>query len=132
MKTRYRIQAFVYNKRGEFMGVGYNSYTKSHPLQAYFAKQAGIPNKIYLHAEMEALIRAGLGTWKTTYPYSIDVTSKDNNGKLRNAKPCLICTLAMIAFGIKKVNYTTPEGWVYGKTPEEILEEHKQQSTKDK
>ena len=58
MKKRYIILAKVKNKQGDCIGIASNSYTKSHPLQKHFAKLAGQPNKIFLHAEILALIRA--------------------------------------------------------------------------
>lgn len=131
MKTRYNIQAIIRNKKGLIMSVGHNNYIKSHPLQAHFAKLAKQPNKIYLHAEIEACIRAGLGAWIPEYPYSIDIERKDKQGNLRNAKPCPICVLAMEAFGIKIVNYTTDKGWVYGKTVEELKNEYRSDYTND-
>lgn len=130
MKTRYVICATVFNKQGKITGWATNDYTKSHPIQKHFAQLAGQPHKIYLHAEILALLRA------SKFPNDINSIEVYRyhplTGLMQLAKPCKVCLTAMIAFGIKKVNYTTPEGWVYGKTPEEILAEHKQQSTKDK
>ena len=132
MKTRYLITAICYDKQSKLLSVADNHYTKSHPLQKHFAVLAGYPNKIYLHAEILAMIR-GMANSTDNKLHTINVMQW-KNGKYALAKPCKVCLTAMIAFGIKKVNYTTPEGWVYGKTPEEILEEHKRNSlsTKDK
>ena len=59
MKTRYKILATCFNKYGIPLSKGENSYKKTHPLQAYFAERVGHPQRIYLHAEILALIRAG-------------------------------------------------------------------------
>ena len=122
MKTRYNVRAIINDKQGHCLSLASNSYTKSHPLQAHFAKLAGQPNKIYLHAEILALIRSSL--YSNNKPYEINISRiKDN--KDYSAKPCPICVLAMEAFGIKIVNYTTNKGWVYGKKVEEFKDEYR-------
>ena len=121
MKKRYRILAKVFNKQHFCIGAATNSYTKSHPLQKHFAKLAEQPNKIYLHAEILALIRASANP--NAKIHSIEIEQWDMNG-YKDAKPCPICIEAIIAFGIKTVNYTTKNGWVYGKTPQELKDEY--------
>ena len=128
MKTRYNIRAIIHDKQGHCLSLASNSYTKSHPLQAHFAKLAGQPNKIYLHAEILALIRSSLNP--NNKPYEISISRiKDN--KYYSAKPCPICVLAMEAFGIKIVNYTTDKGWIYGKKVEELKNEYRSDYTND-
>ena len=122
MKTRYEITAFVKNKFGLIISVGLNSYIKSHPLQKFFAEKVGKPHNIYLHAEVRALIIASIQTYGT--PYTLTVKRVDRNNKLMDAKPCEICVEAALFFGIKKINYTTKNGWVYGKTPQELKDEY--------
>lgn len=106
MKTRYNIFADVYDKDRICIGTGTNSYKKSHPLQAYFAKKVGRPEQIYLHAEIQAILRAREQKIKSIYVYSFD-----SFGNKRNAKPCPICMEAIKAFGIKKITYTTDNGY---------------------
>ena len=117
MKKRYQITACCFKKDGTLLSVGSNSYTKTHPLQKYFANKVGQPAKQFLHAEIQALIRA-----RNTQPiYSMTITQFDTKtGKFQDAKPCPICIEAMKAFGVKKISYTTKNGWIYGKTPEEM------------
>ena len=58
MKKRFEIKATCYDKRGKIISVGYNSYKKSHPIQSHFARLACLPEKVYLHAEIAALLKA--------------------------------------------------------------------------
>ena len=121
MKTRYEITAFVKNKFGLIISVGLNSYIKSHPLQKFFAEKVGKPHNIYLHAEILALIRASISK---EIGDTLQVQRYNTIGHPEDAKPCPICVEAAIFFGIKKINYTTKNGWVYGKTPQELKDEY--------
>jgi len=105
MKTRYFIYATAINKHGTTISKGKNSYTKSHPLQAYFAKKVGRPEQIYLHAEIQCILNA-----KGDEIYELKI-ERDDRKSLRNAKPCPICMEAIRAFGIKKITYTTDTGY---------------------
>lgn len=107
---KHLITAFCYNKRGQMVSHAHNSYTKSHPLQAYFAKKVGHPNKIYLHAEIAALIQAG--TMETNQVHVISIVRINKAGEIRPSKPCLICQEALKAFGVKKVVYTNSSGYI--------------------
>ena len=100
-KTRYYIIAKCYNKRGQLVGMGTNDYKKSHPLQAYFAKKVGHPERIFLHAEIAAILAA-----RSHRIHSIKVERYDAAGQPVSAKPCPICAKAIKAFGIKEVSYT--------------------------
>ncbi len=51
------VVATVYDKQGNVVSVGYNSYIKTHPLQAKLACRCGQPEKVYLHAEIAALVK---------------------------------------------------------------------------
>jgi tRNA(Arg) A34 adenosine deaminase TadA len=123
MKTRYNIQAWTSSKGGMNLSVGVNSYTKSHPLQKFFAEKVGQPNKIYLHAEILAMIRGSIVNQDIPM-HTLDVVRYDKRHQLIDAKPCPICIEAAIFFGIKKINYSTSKGMVYGKTPQELKEEY--------
>ena len=52
--------------------MGRNRYTKSHPLQAKLAREAGLHEKIFLHAEIEALVK--LRDWGRAYPRAWDLS----------------------------------------------------------
>jgi tRNA(Arg) A34 adenosine deaminase TadA len=104
-KKKYLVLAKVKDYKRKVIGVGTNSYNKSHPLQSHFAKIAGEPHREYLHAEIQALIRC-----KDKIPYSISIERYDSEGNPALAKPCKVCTAALKAYGVKVIEYTTKEG----------------------
>lgn len=99
-KKRFELTAFTYDKRGRLLSVGRNSYIKTHSLQAHFAKKAGRPQAIYVHAELAALMKA------RQQVYKLVVVRYNKDGSPGNAKPCEICQLAIKAFGVKEVEHT--------------------------
>jgi tRNA(Arg) A34 adenosine deaminase TadA len=101
-KTKHSILARCFDRKGKLISSAVNSYTKSHPIQAYFAKQVGHPAKIYLHAEIHALIKAG-----DKQVYKIVIMRVGKNHKPLNAKPCPICQAALKAYGVQIISYTT-------------------------
>jgi len=105
---KHQITARCYNKRGHLISIGHNSYTKSHPLQAYFAKKVGHPNKIYLHAEIAALIQAGICTDNNVH--EISILRYNTKGEPVTSKPCPICQEAIKAFGVSHVVFTDKRG----------------------
>lgn len=126
MKTKYIISALVFDKDGICIGQGQNNYSKSHPLQAYFAKKVGKPDQIYLHAEIHAILKA-----RERKIHSINIYRYNALGHPKNAKPCPICIEAIKAFGIQSINYTTDKGFIYGKTVEELKNEYRSDYTND-
>ena len=47
----------IYDRKGNVLSIGQNSYIKSHPLQAEHAKLTGNEDKIFLHAEIHAIVK---------------------------------------------------------------------------
>lgn len=97
-------------RNNTIISVGMNSM-KSHPLQAKYAKN---PHAVFLHAEIDA-IKNALREINVDEFYKTDLyicrvkkekpfTKKYISGL---AKPCCGCERAIIAFGIKRVIYTT-------------------------
>lgn len=101
MKKRFLIKATCYDKRGRLISVGYNSYTRTHPTQAHFAKHAGQHERQFLHAEIHSLLKAG-----DKKVYKISVERYDCDGNPVNAEPCPVCKLAIKAWGVKYTEYT--------------------------
>jgi deoxycytidylate deaminase len=99
---RQDMTATVYDKKGNVLSVGKNSFEKSHPKQAFYAKKVGQPYRQYLHAEVQAIIRA----MKRGDAHKIKVERYDKQGNPKLAKPCPICELAIKEAGIKIVEYT--------------------------
>lgn len=108
MKQRYTIVAHCYDKRGILISCATNNYEKSHPLQKYFAERVGHNEKIYLHAEIAAILAA-----KGQPIHRIEISRFNKKGEISNAKPCPICMEAIQDFGIDKICYTTDRGYEY-------------------
>lgn len=100
-KTRYKIIAKTFDKRGRLISQATNRYDKTHPLQAKYAMIAGEPYRIYLHAEINAIIKA-----KSKEIHKIKVELYDSSGKPKLAKPCKVCHEFIKSHGIKFVEYT--------------------------
>lgn len=99
---KYRVVAICQDSRGRVVSIASNSYKKSHPRQAHFAKLAGFERKIYLHAEVLALLRA-----VRKNPYRLYIVRFDRSGQTRMAAPCPVCREAIREAGIKEIEYTT-------------------------
>lgn len=102
---RFKIEAKAYDKRGQLLASGKNSYTKSHPLMQFFAHKVGLHEKIYLHAEVQALLRCG-----DKQPHKLVVERYKEDGSPAMVKPCPVCQEAIKAFGVKIVQYTCEGG----------------------
>jgi len=101
-KKRQTIKAIIYDRRGRVLSIGYNSYVKTHPMQARHAQQAGEPDRQFLHAEVHAIVRCrDLGRAD-----KIVVSRWDNQGRPKLARPCKVCESAISAAGIKKIFHT--------------------------
>lgn len=100
-KQRQDITAIAYDKRGRIISVGKNSYVKTHPLQASFAKSIGKPDACYLHAEIDALIKARGRT-----VHRLFVSRVNKHGQYCLARPCPSCQRAIEHFGVKIVEHT--------------------------
>ena len=98
---KYHILAKCYDKKGRLLAAAFNSYTKTHPLQQYFARKVGHPHCEFLHAEIHAILKC-----KGKPIYRISVERYDAQGLPANAQPCPICQEAIKAFDIKIVEYT--------------------------
>ena len=100
-KQQYELTATVYDIKGRVLATGKNSYSKTHPRQAHLAHKVGLDEKIYLHAEVAALVKVRNGK-----PYKIRVERYDKNGNKMNATPCPICMMAIKEAGIKVIEHT--------------------------
>ena len=101
MKPRKITKATCYDKRGRIISVAYNTYQKTHPYQAQLAKEVGLDDKQYLHAEVRALLKA-----RGKQVYKIKIERYGANGEPLNACPCPICAKAIKEHNIKVIEYT--------------------------
>lgn len=93
-KRRYSITARTYNHRNQLLSTGTNSYIRTHPIQKHFATLVGEPARIYLHAEISALLRAG-----DRKVHTLTIQSDGASAPY----PCKICQKAIEHFGVKRV-----------------------------
>jgi tRNA(Arg) A34 adenosine deaminase TadA len=98
---KHIIVAHAYDKKGKLLSCATNSYTKTHPLQAYFAQQVNEPLREFLHAEIACIIRC-----KDKQIHTLKIWRYGYNGKLLCAKPCAICQEAIKAYNIPNVWYS--------------------------
>jgi tRNA(Arg) A34 adenosine deaminase TadA len=100
------IAGVVYKK--EMVSTGVNK-RKTHPFQALYGSNT---HSIYWHAETSAIHGAMyrlnlVQFWKC----SLYVIRINNIGQLRYSKPCQGCMRAIKVFNIKRVVYSTNEGY---------------------
>ena len=103
-RKKYHVISTIRDKRGRVLSVGYNSYSRTHPLQAKLAEACGLPEKIYLHAEISSILK--LKGKALQRAHSITVERYDSEGNPANASPCPICAKAIDAVGISVVHHT--------------------------
>jgi deoxycytidylate deaminase len=101
MSKRQEVTAITYDKRGRILSIGKNSYVNTHTIQAKYARKAGLPDAVYIHAEIDALIRA-----RGRQIHKILVIRYGADGKPANAKPCKICQLALKDYNVKHIQHT--------------------------
>ncbi len=101
-KKRFELTAIIYDKKGRVLSIGKNSYAKTHPYQAECAKKAGLPDKIFLHAEIHAIIKCR----NLDKAHKIVVYRFDDEGNPATAKPCPVCAGAIECAGIKIIEHT--------------------------
>ena len=96
--------------RNDIISLGHNQ-RRTHPFQARYCKN---PEAIYLHAETNAISNALNHVSKrdlasaTLYIRRVKLLTKDDTEFVDGmAKPCAGCMRAIIAFGLKKVVYST-------------------------
>lgn len=102
MSRQQTLTAVIYDRKGRVLSVGQNSYVKTHPLQAEHATKVGLPERIFLHAEIHAIVRCR----NLEHAHRIFISRWNESGKSSLAKPCPICDSAIKAAGIKIVEYT--------------------------
>lgn len=98
---QHTIVATAYDKRGRMLARAENHYRKTHPIQAHFARLAGQPERLSLHAEIACLLRC-----KDVVPYELHIERYKKDGSPALAAPCPICSIAIKQWGVQRVSYT--------------------------
>ena len=94
---RYQITAILFDKKGRPLSIGKNSYTKTHPIMARESAKHGEPYKVFLHAEIDAIVRCK----DMTKAHRIVVMRFDANGLPVNSKPCPICMGLLSTYNLR-------------------------------
>ena len=105
---KFKLVAIITDKKGRVLSIGKNSFTKTSPRQAYYAEKCGNRHKIYLHAELDAIIKLKY----TDNPYAIYIVRINKKNEPVLSKPCKICQQALKDIKIKKIYYTGEKEWV--------------------
>lgn len=104
--SKKKVGAVLLNKN-KVVESATNLDTKTHPLQAKFAEMVGLEEKIYLHAEISALVKCR----QECDTIVVARLGGHNHDEMRMAKPCPVCQLALEQAGIRKVFYSTNTGF---------------------
>lgn len=101
---RQPMGAIITDKRDNVLVRATNLPGKTHPEQAEYARKAGKPELIYLHAEIRALILLNVRG------YRMYVGRINKHGNMALAKPCPVCQLAIREGEIQETFFTTQAG----------------------
>lgn len=110
--------------KNQILSIGYNT-NKTHPIQKKYniyreMEYDGFEPSSGLHAEMMCLL--GLKDLDIDYSkVKLYIYREDQNGNLANCKPCPACMELIDRMGIKKIYYTTEDGYEM-----EVREEEKE------
>ena len=102
MRSKVDITAIIYDKHGRALSIGKNSYTKTHPIMLKYANKVGRPHKVYLHAEVDAILKCK----NLDRAYKICVYRYDSKGNPLPAQPCPICMSVIELTPIKIIEHT--------------------------
>lgn len=102
MRTKQTVTAIIYDKHGRAVSIGKNSYTKTHPIMMKHGEKVGRPQKIYLHAEVDAILKCR----NIDKAYKLCVYRYGKNGELLNAKPCPVCMSVIELTPIKIIEHS--------------------------
>lgn len=101
---RAKCYAIATDKRGRILAEAGNNYCKTSSKQARIAKSVGMEERIYLHAECAVIAKLSSLRKKA---HSLYVARVKVDGSVGNAKPCVVCELAIQYAEIKHTFYTT-------------------------
>jgi tRNA(Arg) A34 adenosine deaminase TadA len=99
---KQNICAIITDRRGNILSIGTNSYSKSSPFQKMYADKVGEINKIFNHAEIDAIKKLPY----SSKPYNLFVARIDKKGNSLPCYPCEICLLALRDTKIQNVYHT--------------------------
>lgn len=102
-KHKQKIGCVITDKKNKPLSEG-KILLKTHPVQSKFGSICNKSKKIYLHAEMDAMIKN-----KTSNEHILYVIRKNKNNDFLKCIPCDICMSAIITTNIKYIVYSENE-----------------------
>lgn len=109
MSRKVSILTTAYDKKGNIIATSTNDYNRSHPYQKMLSVQCGLSEeRIYLHSEVACLLKVK-GMRKQVH--TLKVERYGRRGEMRLAFPCESCQTAIKIAGVKRVVFTSEEGW---------------------
>lgn len=106
-RKKFVLTATTFCSKGRVIAHGTNNYRKSHPLMSSLASKVGTPERIFLHAEVQALLKS-----KDKIVETLLVQRYNSKGEMTLARPCPVCMEALKMYGVNRVKYTTKDGWM--------------------
>lgn len=97
-----RVVAMGFDKRGRLLSVGMNSYHKTHPFQAKYSALQGNGDQIYIHAEIDALLKA------RNHVHKMVIARYGRTGNQLPSQPCSICLQALMDSGVEELEFLKP------------------------
>ncbi len=91
---RVRTIAMFTDKRYNVLAAAGNTYTRTHPQQARWARKRGSPYKQCLHAEIRAAIMLAK-SGKANSAKFLYVAAVSEAGNILCAKPCMVCQMML-------------------------------------
>jgi deoxycytidylate deaminase len=98
---KQKVIAFVLDDKGRILTEGWNSYTKTHPIQKKAAQVFDENEKCYMHAEIHALSR--LRRSQTDKKHSMVIIRLGTDENMLPGKPCRICNRLIQNYGINTI-----------------------------
>lgn len=109
MSRKVIVLSTAYDKKGNIIAISKNFYNRSHPYQKMLSVQCGLSEeRIYLHSEVACLLKAKNMRKQV---HTLKVERYGRRGEMRLAFPCESCQTAIKLAGVKRVIFTTEEGW---------------------
>ena len=108
-KKRHIIFTTAYDSKGVKICSTTNDYEKSHPWQKHLSVSVGMSEeRAFLHSEVKSLLKASSMRKKV---HTLRVERYDAAGNTKLAFPCPSCQQGIKLAGVKRVVFTTEDGY---------------------
>lgn len=108
-KKRHKIFTTAYDSKGVKICSTINDYGKSHPYQKHLSVSVGLSEeRTFIHSEVKALLKSASVRKKV---HTLKVERWDSEGNPKISFPCPSCQLAIKIAGVKRVVFTSEDGY---------------------